>query len=128
MKLRRLVVLAAFAALASVIVAVGASGHRSAITPAPAFTASQLVAPAGDNWLTWNGNIFNQRYSTLNQINTDNVKDLKIAFKSSVVLPGVGKKGSAVGLNAEGSPIEYNGVLYLPDPKYNVYALNATTG
>ena len=33
-----------------------------------------LRSPAGKDWVTNGGNLTNQRYSTLNQINTSNVK------------------------------------------------------
>ena len=60
----------------SLVVALAASAGQSAVpTPAPAFTAEDLVAPSGDNWLGYNGNIYNQRYSTLEQINARNVQE-----------------------------------------------------
>ena len=52
-----------------VLVGAGASSAassapaKSTITPAPAFTADQLNAPAGDNWLSNMGNLQGQRYS-----------------------------------------------------------------
>src|SRR5437016_12257405 len=36
-----------------------------------------LQSPVGKDWITNGGNLTNQRYSTLNQINTTNVKQLK---------------------------------------------------
>src|SRR5690242_19169488 len=44
---------------------------------APAFTAADLAAVPGANWITNGGNISNDRYSSLNQINTSNVAGLK---------------------------------------------------
>ena len=35
---------------------------------------------AGREWLTYGGNLFNQRYSSLNQINSGNVAELKGAW------------------------------------------------
>ena len=32
------------------------------------------------NWLTYGGTLFNQRYSVLNQITTDNVKNLELQW------------------------------------------------
>src|SRR5678815_2230655 len=39
-----------------------------------------LRSPVGKDWVTNGGNLTNQRYSTLNQINTSNVKQLKGAW------------------------------------------------
>src|ERR1051326_5673938 len=39
-----------------------------------------LRSPAGKDWVTNGGNLTNQRYSTLKQIDTSNVKNLKGAW------------------------------------------------
>ncbi|HZF03497.1 MAG TPA: hypothetical protein VE932_04095, partial [Patescibacteria group bacterium] len=39
-----------------------------------------LRSPVGKDWVTNGGNLTNQRYSTLTQINTTNVKQLKGAW------------------------------------------------
>src|SRR5260370_13744578 len=39
-----------------------------------------LGSPIGKDWVTNGGNLTNQRYSTLNQINTSNVRQLKGAW------------------------------------------------
>ena len=52
----------------------------TAITPSPAYTAAQLDAPAGNNWLTHMGNLKGWRYSSLTQINKSNVATLKEAW------------------------------------------------
>jgi quinohemoprotein ethanol dehydrogenase len=39
-----------------------------------------LQAPVGKDWVTNGGNLTNQRYSTLKQIDTTNVKQLKGAW------------------------------------------------
>src|SRR5690554_3838399 len=60
------------------------TGHASAqgdgaapITPAPAFGAAELAKLPTDGWLTNGGNLWNQRYSPLRQINRENVARLK---------------------------------------------------
>ena len=55
-----------------------------AITPSPAWTAAQLSAPAGDNWLEYYGGLTGDRYSSLNQITTSNVSGLKEVWHSSL--------------------------------------------
>ena len=67
MKNRR--VLAAVVALgASLALVLVASAARKAPAPVPAFTADQLTAASGNDWIGYNGNAFNHRFSTLNQI------------------------------------------------------------
>ncbi|HEY3922071.1 MAG TPA: PQQ-binding-like beta-propeller repeat protein [Gaiellaceae bacterium] len=105
----------------------GASAKRTAITPIPAFNASQLAATPMNDWVGVHGNDMNQQFSGLTQITSGNVGNLKIAWHTKVFIPTKGKptfKGSL----AEAQPVEYNGTLYMPDAKGNVYAMNATTG
>ncbi len=68
-----------------------------------------------NNWATQSGNYALQRYSTLDQINRDNVKDLKAAWTFSTgVLRG-----------HEGSPLVIGDTIYIHTPFPNiVYALN----
>ena len=67
------------------IVGAGASSaspsRTFAITPSPAYTADQLAAPPGDNWLMNMGNLAGLRYSSLQQITPANVGTLKLAWK-----------------------------------------------
>ena len=44
------------------------------LPPAPAFSAQDLLTAPTQDWITNGGNLFNQRYSPLTQINRDNVK------------------------------------------------------
>ena len=69
------------------IVATAASSHRAVtktITPSPVWTAAQLSAPAGDNWLEYYGSLNGNRYSSLNQITTSNVSALKQVWQMSL--------------------------------------------
>ncbi len=77
--------------------------------PAPAFTSTDLSAVPTENWLTNGGDVSNARYSSLSQINTSNVANLKEAWH--IHLDGSGK---AAKYSAEGTPVVYNGVMYLP--------------
>src|SRR6476620_4813414 len=68
-----------------VVVGGGASAGKSgaaktAITPSPTYTTTQLGAPAGDDWLMHMGNLKGWRYSSLTQINKTNVSTLKEAW------------------------------------------------
>ena len=68
--------------------------------------APDLRKPAGKEWLTIGGDWHNTRYSTLTQINVDNIKNLKAAWVSHLG-SGLGQKYSF-----EGTPIVREGILY----------------
>ncbi len=63
------------------------------IVPAPAFSGKQLTALPAGYWITNGGNTFNQRYSTLTQINRFNVKDLKAVWLLSAIAPNYLPRG-----------------------------------
>src|SRR5438552_5056174 len=76
------------------------------------------------NWLTYGGTFLNQRYSLLNQITSDNVKNLELQWVLQVrTLDGTTK--------FEATPLVVDGVMYTvkpPTPAYEVVALDAATG
>jgi quinohemoprotein ethanol dehydrogenase len=100
-----------------------AARTAAVITPAPAFTSAQLEAFAADDWITNGGNTSNTRYSSLNQINTSNVANLKQAWH--IHLDGSGK---AAKFSAEATPLVYKGVMYIPTGNSDVFAVDAATG
>ncbi len=53
-----------------------------------------LQSPVGKDWITNGGNMTNQRYSTLKQIETNNVKQLKRAWMTRLKGSGLGGKYS----------------------------------
>jgi quinohemoprotein ethanol dehydrogenase len=79
-------------------------------------------SPSKD-WLTNGGNLTNQRYSTLKQINTANVKNLKGAWMTRLKGSGLGGKYSF-----EVTPLVKDGVMYVITGNDDVFALNAKTG
>jgi PQQ-dependent dehydrogenase (methanol/ethanol family) len=100
--------------------------RKSALTGAllaTTFIASPVLANDGvsklisdpNNWVLQTGDYFNQRYSKLDQINKDNVKNLKVAWTFSTgVLRG-----------HEGSPIVVGDTMWVHTPFPNiVYALD----
>src|SRR5713101_2812672 len=82
-----------------------------------------LQSPAGKDWVTNGGNLTNQRYSTLKQIDTSNVKQLKGAWMTR--LKGSGAAGK---YSFEASPLVKDGVMYVVTGNDDVFALNAKTG
>jgi alcohol dehydrogenase (cytochrome c) len=111
-------------AVALVGIASAASrGHLSesaALKAAPAFTAKQEAAFSGANWINPGGDLANTRYSVLKQINTKNVKNLKVAWDKSY-------DGNLTDEN-EGNGVEYGGTFFIPTPNGNIVAADATTG
>jgi alcohol dehydrogenase (cytochrome c) len=85
-------------------------------------TPKDLALPPGHEWLTSGGNLANQRYSTLDQITTGNVANLKGKWVTHVG-SGIGTKYSF-----EASPIVQDGVMYLASGNDDVFALDARTG
>ena len=73
-----LVSLAALVAL----LAPHAGAAQRAPALAPAFSAKELTASPTDSWITNGGNVYNQRYSPLTQIDRDNVAQLKGVWRA----------------------------------------------
>jgi quinohemoprotein ethanol dehydrogenase len=93
------------------------------IALAPEFTSDELNEPAGDNWITNGGGVTNDRFSTLDEINTENVKDLKGDW-----LTKIGQNATAAKFSAEGQALEYEGTIYASDGADDVFAMDAGTG
>src|SRR5437867_11036498 len=82
-----------------------------------------IRGPAGKDWVTNGGNLTNQRYSTLKQIDTTNVTQLKGAWMTRLKGSGSGGKYSF-----EGSPLVKDGIMYVVTGNDDVCALKAKTG
>src|SRR5260221_2476795 len=82
-----------------------------------------LQSPVGKDWVTNGGNMTNQRYSTLKQIDTSNVKQLKGAWMTRLKGSGYGGKYSF-----EATPLVKDGTMYIVTRNDDVFALNAKTG
>ena len=82
-----------------------------------------LPSPVARDWVTNGGNLTNQRYSTLKQIDTTNVKQLNGAWMARLKRSGFGTKYSA-----EATPLVKDGIMYMVTGNDDVFALNAKTG
>jgi quinohemoprotein ethanol dehydrogenase len=73
------------------------------------------------NWLHHGNDLANTRFQSLDQINPQNVKNLKVAwvFHTGVLDPLA---------ELEATPIEVDGRLFITDGHDDVFALNAATG
>ncbi|HSS97322.1 MAG TPA: PQQ-binding-like beta-propeller repeat protein [Terriglobales bacterium] len=72
-------------------------------------------------WRVYGGGPDNTRYSTLSEINRDNVKQLQVAWTFDT-------EDGSPGSEMECNPIIVDGTLYATTPRSNVIALDAATG
>jgi PQQ-dependent dehydrogenase (methanol/ethanol family) len=122
----RLLSLIVFAGLLATVLAVAGQSSTRAITPSPVYSASQLGAPAGDNWLVHFGNLKGTRYSSLTQISKSNVSTLKQAWHISL---GVCKNHDASCGSMESNAVVADGVQYTQvAPLGDVFAIDGATG
>ncbi|HET7449704.1 MAG TPA: PQQ-binding-like beta-propeller repeat protein [Gaiellaceae bacterium] len=106
--------------------AIAGKKSTTAITPSPTYTAAQLGAPAGDDWLVHFGNLKGHRYSSLTQINKQNVSTLKQVWH--IDLGTCPSKGTACG-SMESNAVVANGIQYTQvAPLGDVFAIDGATG
>jgi quinohemoprotein ethanol dehydrogenase len=111
--------------LAGALAGGGALGQPVAapISLAPAFEAADLMLLPRENWPTNGGDLFNQRFSPLTEINRDNVPNLRGVWRTRLGGSGVGDKYSG-----EAQPIVYEGVIYVVTGADDVFAISVETG
>src|ERR1700759_352701 len=97
--------------------------EEGGIAAAPAFTTEETYEHAGDNWVTNGGGTTNDRFSSLNEINTENVKELKGDWMTKI-----GQNATSAKFSAEGQALEYKGTIYISDGADDVFAMDASTG
>jgi alcohol dehydrogenase (cytochrome c) len=105
----------------------------------PMLDPALLQKPPTDAWPTYHGDYSGRRYSTLKQINAENVKNLALAWiyrantsSARAIIGGEGPDtppASAGGFNLaiKSTPLMVNGVLYFSAPDH-VWAIDARTG
>ncbi|MEO5925397.1 MAG: PQQ-binding-like beta-propeller repeat protein [Bryobacteraceae bacterium] len=81
-------------------------------------TDAMLKNPPASDWLMIRGNQAAHSYSTLDQINVNNVKGLQLVWSSSMNNTGTNQP----------APIVHNGVMYLNNTGNILQALDARTG
>ncbi len=104
-------------------VVVAGCGGSSKSTTAPNFSADDLAKIAGDNWTTNGGSTWNQRYSSLDAIDTTNVSKVKGIWRTHLRGSGIAAKYSG-----ESQPIVYNGVIYVTTGNDDVSAVSVDSG
>ena len=102
----------------------------TALTPVQAadmtFERALNAGKEPHNWLLHHGNYEGWRFSGLKQINTDTVKNLKVAF--TVALGGYESGGRYKHGNLQGTPIVEDGMMYVTDGWGSVYAIDVSGG
>src|SRR5712671_6232901 len=95
-----------------------------ALTPAVAqvknfipVTQEMLLNPSPNDWLMYSRTYDAQRFSPLNQINRQNVNQLRVAWV----------RGFGPG-TTETIPLVHNGVMYVVSPGAALQAIDATNG
>jgi len=78
---------------------------------------------AGSDWSTNGGTMSNQRYSTLDDIDTSNVSQLKGVWRTHLNGSGVAAKYSG-----ESQPIVQDGVIYITTGNDDVFAVSVDSG
>ena len=80
-------------------------------------TDAMLEEPSSDDWLMWRRTLDSWGYSPLDQVNRENVDRLRMVW-SRALAPG----------RQEGTPLAYDGVLYMPQASDVIQAIDAATG
>jgi quinohemoprotein ethanol dehydrogenase len=114
--LKRLTVLAAIGAL----VLPATVSAQQAMRP----TTQDLkqATSGGNDWITYGGALNNQRYSSLSQINSDNVQNLQGAWMTRL------GSGDGSKYKFEADPLVVDGIMYIPTGNDDIFALDAKTG
>src|SRR5688572_20086872 len=81
-------------------------------------TDAMLQKPDPANWMMWRRTLDSWGYSPLNQINRNNVAQLRMVWT----------RGMGAGNTQESTPLAYDGVMYLPNPGDYIQAIDAKTG
>jgi alcohol dehydrogenase (cytochrome c) len=105
----------ALAALVTAGLALNAQDSTRRFVPV---TDAMLQKPDPANWMMWRRTLDGWGYSPLNQINRNNVAQLRMVWT----------RGMAAGNTQESTPLVYDGVMYLPHSGDLIQAIDAKTG
>ena len=94
----------------------GIAAAQSADGFAPV-TDAVLQDPAPEDWLMWRRTLDGWGYSPLDQIDRDNVDTLRMVWSRALT---AGRQ--------QGTPLVYGGVMYMPNPRDVIQAIDAVTG
>ena len=116
----RWLVVALLGALAGVVMPLGSfAGQPAAAQQSDGPGALALQEAAPEEWLTYGRDQAETHYSPLDQINSDNIDRLGLAWSWEI---------PKAGARLETTPLVSNGVMYATGPHSFVFALDARTG
>ncbi len=118
-KLVSTTILAAGALVAVAALSSAAMADEAAVTPERLLNAD--AEP--QNWLTTHQNYQAHRYSRLDQINRSNVANLHVAY-----IVGLQGHGAVANIDAQGTPLVDDGMMYVTDGWNRVYKIDARNG
>ncbi|MCY4029762.1 MAG: PQQ-binding-like beta-propeller repeat protein [Acidobacteria bacterium] len=104
----------AFALLLLVLAAGSATAQDRGITPV---TDAMLVDPDPADWPMWRRTLDGWGYSPLDEVHRANVGALRMVWSRAL------SEGAQ-----QGTPLVYDGVLYMPNPRDVIQAIDAVTG
>ncbi len=114
---------AALLIAAAPVHAQSAATGSTPIHKAPAFRSRELAALPRAGWLTNGGNLYNQRYSPLDQVNRGNVARLKATWRASLNGSGLSPRSGN-----QAQPLVYEGVVYIMTGENDAFAVSVDTG
>ena len=107
-----------FVAVAGAISALaGGGGQSSSIREFVPVSDAMLEDPDAKDWLMWRRTLDSWGFSPLEEVDKDNVGQLRMVWS----------RGLRPGSN-QGTPLVYDGVMYMPNPNDIIQAINAETG
>jgi len=106
-----------FAALAALLAVLACADAAAQIDKLVPVTDAMLENPDPADWLMWRRTLDLWGYSPLEQINRNNVKQLRLVWTRPL----------AQGVQ-EGTPLVHSGVMYFPNPNDITQAIDAKTG
>ena len=81
-------------------------------------TDAELLDPSPDEWLMWRRTLNGWGYSPLDQIDRGNVANLRLVWSRALATDG----------RQQGTPLVRDGVLFMPNPRDTIQAIDAVTG
>tara|TARA_B100001123_G_scaffold436774_1_gene567705 strand:+ start:17761 stop:19536 length:1776 start_codon:yes stop_codon:yes gene_type:complete len=99
------------------IVATSTAGYAQSSSSFVPVTDTMLKNPEPSDWLMWRRTLNGWGYSPLDQIDRSNVDKLELVWARGL------SNGSQ-----QGTPLVYNGIMYMPNPFDVIQAIDAVTG
>ena len=80
-------------------------------------TDAMLQNPSPDDWPMWRRTLNGWGYSPLEQVTSQNVAELQLVWSRAL----------SSGASQQGTPLVYGGVMYMPNPRDVIQAIDAIT-